>query len=133
MLMSGLYCHIILQKKVMVNAEGLITRSKQVTSLSWRMQRCDSWCRRWHACTSVGSGADGDYERLKLKSLTTITRNSEQQSIYGAFMPMNAIHNINRTKQTLLLIRQIGTYVAAGQMCEITKAFAKEGSSLLDD
>jgi hypothetical protein len=46
---------------------------------------------------------------------------------------MNSIHKSNRTKQTLLLIRQIGTYVAAEQMCEITKAFAKEGFSLLDD
>jgi hypothetical protein len=98
------------------------------------MQRCDSSYRRWYACTFVGSGAGGDYERLKLKSLTTITRNSEQQPIYGTFLPMNAIHNSNRTKQTLLLlIRQIGTYVAAEQMCEITKAFAKEGFSLLDD
>jgi hypothetical protein len=46
---------------------------------------------------------------------------------------MNAIHNSNGAKQTLLLIRQIGTYVAAEQMCEITQAFAKEGFSLLDD
>jgi len=46
---------------------------------------------------------------------------------------MDAIRNSNRTKQTLLLIRQIGTCIAAGQMCEITKAFAKEGSSLFDD
>ena len=71
--------------------------------------------------TFVRSRAGGDYERLKLKSLTTITRNSEQQSMYRTFLPMNAIHNSNRTNQTLLLIRQIGTYVAAEQTCEIVK------------
>jgi len=97
------------------------------------MQRCDSWCTSWYAFTFVRSSAGGDYERLKLKSLKTITRNSEQQSMYCTFLPMNAIHNSNGAKQTLLLIRQIGTYVAAEQMCEITQAFAKEGFSLLDD
>jgi hypothetical protein len=46
---------------------------------------------------------------------------------------MNAIHNTNMTTQTLLVIRQIGTYVAAKLMYEIRKALPMEGFSLLDN
>jgi hypothetical protein len=75
------------------------------------------------------SRAGGDYVRLKLKSLTAITCNSE----HGTLLLMNTIHIGNRTKQTSLIIRQIGTYVEAQQMYEITTAFAKEGFSGLVD